>query len=54
VSYHLGWVIGTALLIAAIPASLTVLRPAGVAAPIAEAESAVEALAPGAAYREAA
>jgi EmrB/QacA subfamily drug resistance transporter len=52
--YHLAWVIGTGLLIAAIGASLLVLRPAAVAAPTAEAEADVEELAPGRLYGEAA
>jgi EmrB/QacA subfamily drug resistance transporter len=52
--YHLAWMIGTGLLIAAIAASLAVLRPAGVPTPQGEVGAKVEALAPDPTYREAA
>ncbi len=52
--YHLAWVIGTGLLIAAIAAALTVLRPAGVTAEAGQAQPEFEGLATDPAYQEAA
>jgi hypothetical protein len=52
--YHFAWTIGTGLLIAAIAASLAVLRPAGVAAPTGKIEAQVEKVTPDPTFREAA
>jgi hypothetical protein len=52
--YHFAWTIGTGLLIAAIAASLAVLRSAGVAAPAGKIDAQVEKVTPDPTFREAA
>jgi EmrB/QacA subfamily drug resistance transporter len=52
--YHLAWMIGTGLLVAAIATSLAVLLPKGVAAPTGKVEAQLEQLTPDPTFREAA